>query len=338
MIIIVTNRNVNTGRADDRLFGEQLNTAGQNASIQAELRIATATCQRKSRSWKLALRPEPASPKETDMPSRKLFEQVIKNTRAGKLTKNWVFFIHGNNQSMLKNLNKCSEIEQTYKVNVLAFSWPSNPGPQGLLNKKEEYLQARRNARASVNALDRTLEKLSGYMAEYASEGCNIRISLLAHSLGSYLLKQFVLGDSFQGETKIFNNIILHAADVDHQDHAQWVNSLSQRRVYVTINENDWVLHFSEKANPPRLGKTASDLNSQEVVYIDFTGGRHVGNNHRIFYESRQNTTIKKFFTRGFTGQRAEVVRGLDFNSSLNAYQLSDRYHEEEFDEDLDYE
>ena len=79
MIVIITNRNVNTGRTDDRLFGEQLNTAGQNASIQAELRIATATYQRKSRSWKLTLRPEPASHTEANMPSRKLFEQVIKN-------------------------------------------------------------------------------------------------------------------------------------------------------------------------------------------------------------------------------------------------------------------
>ena len=54
-----------------------------------------------------------------------LLSEVLEQVDTDKLSKKWLFFLHGNNQTTLKNLEKCRQIEQLHDVNVIAFSWPS---------------------------------------------------------------------------------------------------------------------------------------------------------------------------------------------------------------------
>lgn len=100
---------------------------------------------------------EPSVVTEKNIPSKKLFDEtrdkLIKNKR------NCVFFVHGFNQSFENNLAKSLALEKEHNVEVVAFSWPSNPG--GF--KTREYRYAKRTAIASVGALDSTLEKLGRY-------------------------------------------------------------------------------------------------------------------------------------------------------------------------------
>jgi len=320
MIIIVSNREVvNEGAKDETIFG------GDMGVRPDELRLAEAKYESAKDKWRVNLIEE----RDADMsagnpPSRQLFEDILQKTRSGKISKDWVFFVHGFNQSFEKNLRKCHALEKIYNVNVIAFSWPSNPG--GL--SKTEYKRARANARASVAALDRTLEKLSTYMRDIEFDpDCDVHLNFLSYSLGNYLFEQVVRSPvHYNGETRMFENIVLCQADVDSETHGEWVSKLKfGRRVYATINEDDKTLDTSDIINPDRLGNTAANLNVPGVVYFDFTDGKNVGKTHGVFYafnypdlkfkkDRKRNPTITAIFQRALTGRRAENVDGITFN------------------------
>ncbi|WP_299492629.1 alpha/beta hydrolase [Acaryochloris sp. IP29b_bin.137] len=325
MIIVVSNRNINEGRTDHQLFGEEPNTKGID-----EIRLATATYDEISQEWHLALRQEQqldedrarSSIVDSSRPSQQLFTEVMEDIKVGKRKKNWVFYIHGFNQSMLDTLNACREIQTLYEVDVLTFTWPSNPG--GFVTR--EYQQARQAARASSNALDRTLELLGRYLSNRSLEdmrNCRISFNLLVHSLGNYVFENFVRDPIFSDETRIFDNVIFHQADVDNRSHTQWVDRVEHsRRVYITLNEGDSVLKASDIINPGRLGNTLEGLNAKRAIYLDFTNGENVDRSHNFFNSQIENSTIQTIFTRLLNGQRGETVPGLTFDLSLNAFRL----------------
>ena len=315
-IILISNRDVNPDKTDSSLFGDNL-----NEKSEAELNIATA--EYRNRKWKLDLLSNPEEPDYDKPVSRRVFKEIIKQARNDPKAKDWVFFIHGFNQSLKKNLDKCREIQQ-YGVNVAAFSWPSNPGPHELFKKQKEYKKARKNARRSVLAVERTMEKFAGYMEEFSNDSCPINVSLVVHSLGNYLFENFVNSADFSRETRFFSNILLHQADVDHKHHNTWTEKLSDHvRVYATINENDFVLDTSDIVNPNRLGNTARDLNARNVTYIDFTWGADIGTSHRPWKDpGKDNTAVHHFYDLIFHSRRGEKAHGWRFNRQKNAYEL----------------
>jgi esterase/lipase superfamily enzyme len=315
-VILITNRNVNPEQTDTSLFGDDLNTISE-----AELNIATA--QYKNKRWELDLLSDPVNPDYDTPVSRQVFKEIIKQARTDPKAKDWVFFIHGFNQSLTKNLNKCREL-QKYGVNVAAFSWPSNPGPQKLWKKKKEYKKARKNARRSVLAVERTMEKFASYMEEFSNENCPINVTLVVHSLGNYVFENYVNSPDFSRETRFFSNVMLHQSDIDHRHHKAWTEKLSDHvRVYVTINENDLVLDTSDIVNPDRLGNTAKDLDSNSVTYMDFTWGLDVGTSHRPWQDpGKKNQAVHKFYNLVFHSRRGEKAHGWQLNTAKNAYEL----------------
>ncbi len=315
MIIIVSNRDVYPDKKNHKMFGDSFNKKGQDF-----LRVATAQ-KLVDDKWSLSLLKEPKTVDDLNPPSRKFFKNCLDETKDSN--KPWVFFVHGFNQSFLKNLNKCKEIED-YGVNVIAFSWPSNPGPQAIWKKLKEYKRAQKNARRSTIALERTMEKLSDYMGEYSNNSCEINVNMVIHSLGNYLFKCFVESDIFGGETGIFNNLILHEADCDNQDHALWVERINDvGRIYVTINKRDRVLKMSDKVNPNRLGNTVRNLNAENASYIDFSGTKGVGKSHRLWNKpAKKNAQIHTIFECLFTGERPEQADDLRFHPNENVYRL----------------
>lgn len=314
-ILVVTNRNVNEGRTDDTLFGDGFNSKGP-----AELRLAKAEHDGKGENWRLELVPE-TDIAAANMPSRNLFQEFRDSLIANQ--RDCVMFIHGFNQTLGKNLRKCWELEQTYGVDVVAFSWPSNPG--GF--KIKQYRRAQAAARISVMALDRALdlalEKLGRSLHDQPIDEFRVSFNLLVHSLGNHLFENFVRDPVFTGRTRIFDNLVLHQADVNHRDHYGWVNDLQySKRVLVTINENDKTLDWSDNINPDRLGNTARDLTAARPVYVDFTGADGVDGHHRLFWKARRNPNVKGFFDRALHGERAEIGPGLSFNAEKNVYEV----------------
>lgn len=315
MIVVISNRQVNPGAIDESLFGE-----GPNASGLDELRLAKAAFDDDS-GWRLELLPE-ANLETGSLPSRQLFAEIMAGIRSGTYRKHWVLYIHGFNQTFRESLDTSHDISRTYDVDVIAFSWPSNPG--GFVT--DEYRRARQAARASANALDRTLDKLGSYLSARPLDdiqNCPVSINLLVHSMGNFLVENFVRGPIFLQEQRIFDNMIFHQADVDNQFHSLWIDRLLYgHRTYVTINEDDLILKASDFINPGRLGNTLRGLDSRQAIYLDFTEGTHVEGAHNLFLGVKDNRSVRAFFQRVFWGDRAEGVDGFRFDQRLNVFRL----------------
>lgn len=246
-------------------------------------------------------------------------------------------FIHGFNQSLEKNMKKCEEIE-SYGVNVIAFSWPSNPGPQQWYRKLKEYKVARENARRSTIALERFFNKLSDYQIEVESFK-NIK-SMMVHSLGNYLFQSFVSGLGYEHQTTFLNNILLHQADADNHNHEKWIELLidknlvnshstdnvslnTQTNVLVTINESDDALRVSDLLNPDRLGSTLENLTSDVITYINFGQLPEARNKHKLWVdEVIVNDNAKQFFQSVFKGEKVETEH-LVFDKNKNCFHIA---------------
>lgn len=322
MIHLVTNRNINGNKTNHEMFGDDLSKVGDSV-----LRVAIAEKPSANTEWKLDLLSEDGLSEDTPTPLEKVFAQVANDTKP------CVFFIHGFNQSLKKNLSKCKEIE-AYGVNVIAFSWPSNPGPEFFMYKVKEYRRAQKNARKSAIALERFFEKLDNYVQEIGNSG-QIK-TLVVHSLGNYLTQAFVSSLGFENQTSVFKNILLHQADVDSKGHEKWVDKIAlNSRVIATINETDDTLDASDIINPDRLGNTAYNLNSKYVKYYNFTNVEEANDEHRLWLKyvdhniwlndeggAANNEVISDFFEQIFKGNKVNNSR-FQYNSSLNCFEIA---------------
>lgn len=248
MIIVVSNRSIKPNATDETLFEETPNKAGID-----EIRLATADYNPSTNRWAVDLRPEPNDLTDTVPPSKQLFNEVLAGIQAGTYRKTWVFFIHGFNQTFASGLQTSWQLSQLYDVDVILFSWPSNPG--GFVT--DEYRRARQAAKASANALDRTLDKLGSYLLNRPYEEmwrCPASLNLLAHSLGNFMLESVAREPIFIPKVSLFKNLIFHQADVNNRLHKYWIDQVEYgTRLYVTINEEDLVLKASDLINPNRL-------------------------------------------------------------------------------------
>lgn len=318
-MLIITNRNIiksnfKDGVGNEHCFGDDVNSKGPN-----EVRLAHA--EKKNGKWEVRLVKEPSKLTERNIPSRKEF--ISLREKLTKSKKNCVFFVHGFNQSFEKNLEKSLAMEKEHGVEVVAFSWPSNPG--GF--KTREYRHAKRIAKSSVGALDATLEKVGDYLTEpfnkEALAACDVKFTFMTYSLGNFLFQNYVRDAMYESETNIFDNVVLCQADVDNKGHKHWVNRIEAgKRVYVTINENDFVLKWSDiNFQKDRLGRTAKNLNADKAIYLNFTDGPNVGKTHGVFYK-KTNEVVKSCFTEILNGRRGETVSGLTYNEKSNAYEF----------------
>lgn len=301
MIYVFTNRNITNNKT---WIGDGFNTEG-NECIRVAEYVPSET---PTMHFYEELPGEP-------LPSFKVIGEVEASDKP------CCIFIHGFNQDPDKNMKKCKEIE-SYGVNVIAFSWPSNPGPQKWYWKLKEYKAARQNARRSAVALERFFDKFNDYVAEKGSIS-NIK-TLVVHSLGNYLFQSFVSNDGFEQQTKFLKNILLHQADVDSNKHVGWADSLTvDSRVLVTINETDDVLNFSDVINPDRLGNTLRNLDSHSINYFNFGRIPEADDQHRLWIKPTiKNLNAKKFFENVFTGEKV-VIGQFEYDDSKNCYHVT---------------
>jgi len=312
-LLVVTNRKISNSNANDiTLFGEKVNDKGAS-----ELRLAWAE-KGAGGKWKLALIPEPDPLTLDNIPSREAFREYVRILREKHM--DCVYYVHGYDKKFSETLDQAHKVHKRYGVGVIVFSWPSNPGGWII----SEYRQAQAIASNSIVALDRTFEKLGSYLCVERDELCEISFNLLLHSLGSFMFEQFIRNPIFSGETRMFDNIVLNAADVDLDSHKEWTNSLKYaRRVYAIINERDSILGLADLINPDRLGNTARDLVSPQLDYFDLSDGKNVEKKHQHFETTAsENPVVEKFFKNVFHGKRGLPLAGTTYNNSKNAYEL----------------
>ena len=325
MILVISNRNINNDFDNENYFGNQLIEGSASTGMAiAEYSLVEdlddfdedGDIIFDSNAAKYAWKLKPVASNDNA-----LFGVMLEQISSGTLKKNWVFFVHGNNQTTFKNLEKCREIEQLHDVNVIAFSWPSwrgrlfsielfkmvapdilkqgkiGPGiltsiiSKGIELKQQHYGEAVEIAKESRVALHNTLKHIISQFILPVREsiGEEFSINLLVHSLGNRVLQKMIEDENLDDITQVFDNVILHQADVNTKGHDKWVRNINMgERVYITHNRKDVVLHISDifGSNPKRLGhKSGGNRCSKKEVtaYIDFTKGYKVGLNHGLF-------------------------------------------------------
>jgi len=276
-------------------------------------------------------------------------------TRAKNEKKSILFFVHGYNNDVEDVINAALEIEKLYNVIVVPFTWPANGG--GAVSGTAAYLSDKSDARVSSSALDRVIEKIHRFHQLFSNSAqasnwdkaqkkhknnpeaaaslftrlteseCQVKISLLCHSMGNYVFKHvFSTSERFSSHL-VFDNICLVAADTNNHDHARWVEQLDVRkRVYVVINEDDSALKVSRikpgREQKARLGHYLKNLSAENASYIDLTSSEGLGSEHTYFKGDavKANADIKKFFKDIFNGRAADGY--LSYRPDINAYRL----------------
>lgn len=325
-MIIVTNRNLQPRSRPEHRFGKEFNRSGPD-----ELRLAEAKKLRGK--WQVDVPSDKVTFNGKAMfASEMLFLQLQERMRKRK--RPCLFFVHGFNNDFESVLERGRQFERNYGVEVVAFTWPANGrGGGGLLGSAGgavSYKSDKRDATRSATALDRTLEKLNLCLNEHedTTVRCNQRLSLLMHSMGNYLFKTLMKSSVYQGESALFDNIMLVAADVNNKDHEQWVDKIQyRRRLYITINEDDSALRLSRMKfgdkQLARLGHFTQNLNSRNAIYLDFTKSRAVNEASHAYFEGkpiRENARIRSTFRNMLRGERAE--RRLTYNTHSRTYRI----------------
>jgi len=359
-MFVITNRKVEESRSGLDQFGKTPNENGNN-----ELRLARITKRKNGytvkflddqldkaeareliQEFELDLKTD-----ETQYASLKVACETVRRAREKK--RHILFFVHGYNNDMRDVMKTAFDLEQRYEVEVIPFSWPANGGGVG---GKLSYLDDKRDARASAGALERSLKKVHEYLmlisesrrdafrakarakypdnaerrdalySELLRKDCPFTINGLFHSMGNYLYKQMLKSSINEGNRLFFDNVVLCQADTNNAGHPNWVDKIvHNRRVFITINENDFALRLSRiklgDAQRARLGHYIKRLDSRIAHYINLTDASWVKESHSPFGEpTEKNDKLRRFFREAFTGEPAE--ESLRFRAEGNWYEI----------------
>lgn len=330
IVYIVSNREIDESKEPKLKFGLSQNPKGID-----EIRLGKAT-RSSDNNIEVSIIEEagwtPGSENQ-DPPSYKLFKDLNSIMRTKK--RNCVFLVHGYNTNFEAALNTAFNVRKYYGVEVILFSWPSLGGGEGRDSIGKDvigtasYKRDKRIAMRSVGALDRCFEKLNLYMNRLTEgEDCKQKFTLLCHSMGNYLLKNLLKSSVYEGETLIFDNVVLCQADINSKDHDKYIDKIAhRRRMYVTINENDFALAWSRrklgKAQKARLGHFTRNLTSTIAVYLDFTNASWVKKSHSFFSDEvpEKNKRVHSVFNDILNGERGE--RSLNrYDPNQNVFQI----------------
>jgi esterase/lipase superfamily enzyme len=306
-ILLISNRSINDSCRNEELFGRGFNQSGP-----CELRIAEASCDPASRNWSIGLLPENHGSADFCYPSRALFDEIVSEvTQGASSSSRWVLFIPGYCSPCKEGLDKSLELSQNHDVNVLLFSWPSDPWHE-VADAIQSYKRTQDAAKLSAIALRRALEGLQRVFVDptrASKGGDNFRFSLLAHSLGNYVVQTYLQQPSpVDMDFSMFDNVILHQADVDFAACKEWVANIKARNeTYITTNYFDSTLkNCSDLINTDRLGQASKGVFTPPgVTHVDFTSSEKVESQH-WFFGNFPNQRIKTFCTRAIQGEDAK--------------------------------
>jgi hypothetical protein len=343
MILIFSNRKVNLQHQGIEIFQPCLNPIGAEDVLLASADVAPTG------DWRVNLVPSP--PQGNWMgcgPSCALLADVVRRMQAGEQddhpgglrydqankTYNWIFFIPGFSSSARSGLQQARQLEEDYQANVMLFSWPADP-PDISREPIRAYRQAQASARVSAIHLDQTLEALAQLFADplrTSSMRRGFRFCLLIHSLGNYLFESFVRHPIYNGETKIFDAIVLHQPDISESREHEWIGRVCFRdALYLTFNTYDAVLRLSMVINDVRAGIARGEDPHRLLTFIDFTHGRWIAANHFMF-TGIENKIVQegcRRMIRGVPGGEAfnlalDGANGFTFHPDTNTYVLCD--------------
>jgi esterase/lipase superfamily enzyme len=213
------------------------------------------------------------------------------------------------------------------KLNVVAFSWPSD----GKLTPLVAYQHDREDAATSGIAFSRAFQKLYEFLQLIPPNAkCGNLIHLVCHSMGNFVLENTIwhLGKNLPGRRlpRVFSEVLLASPDVD-TDALENPNKLGRltevgRRVTIYYNRQDKALLVSEltKGNPDRLGtsgpKHPLDVPSG-VVNVDCSLCITDFSKHSYYLDEASRDVVETL-----KGKREDQITHRSYLASANAYIL----------------
>lgn len=268
-------------------------------------------------------------------------KEIVKETDN---TRPWVVYIHGNNQTLDKNLNRSRLIQDQYDVNMVIFSWPSrtyndkmvpllaggvllNLHPagrrfggllmqKGVKSKIKQYQKAREAAKKTVLPFITSFSFLKDNLFVPLQKSHVPHTCLLVHSLGHKVIRDAIESGDQKLSGYLFNTVLLHQADELSEEHAGWIADMPMvhsKDIYITKNKKDSVLFMSGIVNSnldpskafTRLGNRKDDHSNGELFnYLDFTGMEGVGFAHGLVWDENISKEVLQIFKPILTGTR----------------------------------
>lgn len=233
----------------------------------------------------------------------------------------WLVFVHGDSKTFSDAAIRGLKIQNLHHVKVLVFSWPSKM-EKG--NGSRNFSNSKRNVEAGVLQFKELLLLIQEYKKRNQWPEKPYHLTLFLHSLGNYYLERLVK-DSLLADldSNLFDNLIINAAAVNQEGHANWVDRLHfQKRIYTTSNKKDFNLNgariFSNSGK--QLGERLKSPLSTGATYINFTKAIGLaiptGNSHTYFIGKMTNESknIKDFYTDLFHGRALNLSDSTRFN------------------------
>jgi hypothetical protein len=226
----------------------------------------------------------------------------------------WLVFVHGDSKTFSQAAISGLDIQNLHRVKVLVFSWPSKL-PDG--NGSKNFSNSKRNVEAGVVQFKELLLLLQNYKKSHPCPEKPYHISLFLHSLGNYYLERLVKDSLLTDlDSNLFDNLIINAAAVNQETHANWVDRLHiQKRIYITSNKKDFNLNGARIFTKSRkqLGERLKLPLSSGAIYINFTKAIGLtiptGNSHTYFIGKMTNKSgnVKEFYTDIFHGRTVNL-------------------------------
>jgi esterase/lipase superfamily enzyme len=360
---VITNRQLHRQKAGLAIFGSKPNTEKGPKEIRVVECSKDAAGGWQTKLLDDIVAPDRAKELLNSLritPGEKVYQsvnvawQVFRQAQAER--RNILLFVHGYNNDVGDALETGLALEKLYNIIPIVYSWPADGG--GIAGTAS-YLSDRQDAQISAPAFSRVLEKVNSLMLKFTRLGldrlepqlkglrserrpgspayaeernrmleelCSVRLTLLTHSMGNYLLKKALETHANAAFTNAFDNVVLAAADTNNIKHEEWVDTLAaRRRIYITINENDYALAASQlkpgENQLARLGNCRRRLTSQIARYIDFTDAGMVDRSHGYFKDKAvENAAVHDFFDKAFNGREAEG--GLEYSIADRLYRV----------------
>ena len=269
---------------------------------------------------------------ESILGSLHVFQELRQEMR--NQNKDTVIFIHGYNVSFGEGLQTAAQMNQNFAavnnglgVNVALFSWPSD----GSMFPWLAYANDRRDAAASGLAFARGILKLADFLRQSTKdEACEQRLHLIAHSMGTYVLRhalQEIISQTSTRVPRMFDQIFLIAADEDDDafEYDYKLRALPKlgKRVNVYFNRNDVAMFASDvtKGNPDRLGDDGprAPFNvPAKVTQIDCT--RVAGGEHSYYVNE---PAVVNDIVKVLNGVEPEDVTNRKFLDDRNRYSIT---------------
>jgi len=219
--------------------------------------------------------------------------------------KNFVFYVHGRGEHPKKALDYLPKFQSEYNVITMMFTWDS------WINW---YTRPVENALSVAPRLITCLEEFQRFKNQNRALLKNRLSYFILHSMGNIILKEILENyPTMQLDQKLFNSVILNAADVPSKNHNDWLEKLDLApQVYVTLNDDDIVLAAStfidfSSEGTRRLGTRFEDPVRWDLdapvkfYYLDFDRLSFFGHRHFFTNESSRERYVTRVYRHMLT-------------------------------------